>query len=623
MGRNKGTNSYSNNYEPHVAGVLDARTHITGGADNLTKSETWISDDGNIWIREGIRVSVTQDTDSTKNGIYLLLDDDYTQANNWLFIGNNSGGGGGSADSKVYVTTFNFRNVIDGNRSVTLEEQDELNNIVNKYASQYVVLYRLYSDLDTIVSWGVVRATTNYEGISYFYVEDDHSRYRMTYEQDSYTFLVKKLDDIYKTSLTFKDINNNDEYTTEQKQEVSNIINEANRGKIILYHQMYVGSYGVLSGELKVAYTGNEEITFSIAQPNGDTKYYSPNGSTSGTYWKVWTVEGKPTVVTLNTTGMLKRGRTSTLTLNSSDVNKLVQLVNNKSNYANCIITYCGVEDTSSPNWQERVILNHTGSIYPPMDDEETNYNFWLSFISGNEARVFYFDISLTIPVDGSSPTAVANIIKEKKFGSDTTIKQLTTDSLFKYGRGEVISISSEDKEILASLFSGGYSKIALFYNYNGNIGGGNSYSAAVNVSGLLEGSFTRAGSKDLTLTVAAEGMVYKEILTYNTSLSTWITKQDPVICTEEIEADVTNGGYWYDRKTGFVQQWGRISISTSGTQITFRKTMQFGLSFTATPLITNNSAIIEVVTLSGSTAVVKADVDCQIYWHVIGYAPE
>ena len=137
MGRNKGTNSYSNNYEPHVAGVLDARTHITGGADNLTKSETWISDDGNIWIREGIRVSVTQDTDSTKNGIYLLLDDDYTQANNWLFIGNNSGG---STDSKVYVTTINFGNFID-DQSVTPAIQTEFENIINKWEQGYAVLY--------------------------------------------------------------------------------------------------------------------------------------------------------------------------------------------------------------------------------------------------------------------------------------------------------------------------------------------------------------------------------------------------------------------------------------------------------------------------------------------------
>lgn len=621
MGRNKGTNSYSNNYEPHVAGVLDARTHITGGADNLTKSETWVSDDGNIWIREGIRVSVTQDTDSTKNGIYLLLDDDYTQANNWLFIGSNSGGG--STDSKVYETTFNFRNAIDGNRTITPEEQDELNNILNKYANQYVVLYKLYSDLDSIVFWGVVRALTNYEGISYFYVEDGYSRYRITYEQDSYTLFVKKLDDIYKTSLTFKDINNNDEYTTEQKKEVSNIISEANKGKIILYRQYYFGSYGVMSGELKVAYNGNEEITFSIIQTNGDTKYYSPSGVNSGTYWKVWTVEGKPTVVTLNTTGMLKRGRTSTLTLGSSDVNKLVQLVSNKSNYANCIITYCGVEDTSSPNWQERVILNHTGSIYPPMDDEETNYNFWLSFISGNEARVFYFDISLTIPVDGSSPTAVASTIKEKKFGSDTTIKQLTTDGLFKYGRGEVISISPEDREILVSLFNGGYKKTALFYTYDGNIGGGNSYSAAVNVSGLLSGSFTAGGSRDLTLTVAAEGMVYKEILTYNSSLGTWTTKQDPVICTEEIEADVKNNGYWWDKKTGFVQQWGRVNAKAEGTTITLTKPMQFTLSATASPGTNSNNAIVQIFSTSGTSLVVKPDIDCTVYWHVIGYATE
>ena len=749
--RNYGTNVYSNNFEPQVNGVLDARTKIEGPASDLILDSTWTSKDGKQWACAGLVVAVTNDPDDNKNGLYLLLDDDYSLTSNWKFIGSDvdlsskqdvlvsgqniktingnsilgpgnleiQGGGsavtvddalsttstnpvqnkvvtekintkqdtlvsgtsiktvnnvsllgsgnidipkgdkgdtgatgtdgitptigdngnwflgstdtgkpsrgekGDNADNKVYVTTFNFRNAIDGNRSVTPEEQDELNNIVNKYASQYVVLYRLYSDLDSIVSWGVVRATTNYEGISYFYIEDDYSRYRITYEQDSYTLLVNKLDDIYKTSLTFKDINNNDEYTAQQKQEVSNIISEANKGKIILYRQTYINSYGVLSGELKVAYTGNEEITFSIAQPNGDTKYYSPNGSNSGTYWKVWTVEGKPTIVTLNTTGMLKRGRTSTLTLNSSDVNKLVQLVNNKSNYANCIITYCGVEDTSSSNWQERVILNHTGNIYPPMDDEETNYDFWLSFISGNEARVFYFDISLTIPVDGSSPTAVASIIKEKKFGSDTTIKQLTTDSLFKYGRGEVISMSSEDKEILVSLFNSGYKKTALFYTYDGNIGGGNSYSAAVNVSGLLSSSFTGAGSKDLTLTVAAEGMVYKEILTYNTLLSTWTTKQDPVVCTEEIEADVKNNGYWWDKKTGFVQQWGRVAAKAEGTTITLAKPMQFTLSATATPGTNSNNIILQIFSTSGTQLVVKPDTDCTVYWHVIGYATE
>ena len=749
--RNYGTNVYSNNFEPQVNGVLDARTKIEGPASDLTLDSTWTSKDGKQWACAGLVVAVTNDPDDNKNGLYLLLDDDYSLTSNWKFIGSDvdlsskqdvlvsgqniktingnsilgsgnleiQGGGsavtvddalstistnpvqnkvitekintkqdllvsgtsiktvnntsllgsgnidipkgdkgdtgatgadgitptigdngnwflgstdtgkpsrgekGDDASNLVYVTTINFGQFIDDS-TVTSTIQTEFENIISKWKQGYVILYHSTNSDGSNTYDVLLTERDEYTGWYEFHITNNSIKYSIKWDEGDSNIILTEETEFYKINLNFSIITNNKEYTSGEKAEVNRIINNAKNNKKIYFKTTHNSvSSSIMSGIVNVSYNGNEEITFSIVQPNGDIKYYSPNGSNSGTYWKVWTVEGKPTIVTLNTTGMLKRGRTSTLTLNSSDVNKLVQLVNNKSNYANCIITYCGVEDTSSSDWQERVILNHTGSIYPPMDDEETNYNFWLSFISGNEARVFYFDISLTIPVDGSSPTAVASIIKEKKFDSDTTIKQLTTDSLFKYGRGEVISISSEDKEILVSLFSGGYSKIALFYNYNGNIGGGNSYSAAVNVSGLLEGSFTGAGSKDLTLTVAAEGMVYKEILTYNTSLNTWITKQDPVICTEEIEADVKNNGYWWDKKTGFIQQWGRVSASADGTTITFTKPMQYALSATATPGINSNNVIVQIFSVTPTQITVKPDIDCVVYWHVIGYATE
>lgn len=749
--RNYGTNVYSNNFEPQVNGVLDARTKIEGPASDLTLDSTWTSKDGKQWACAGLVVAVTNDPDDNKNGLYLLLDDDYSLTSNWKFIGSNvdlsskqdvlvsgqniktingnsilgsgnleiQGGGsavtvddtlsttstnpvqnkvitekintkqdllvsgtsiktvnntsllgsgnidipkgdkgdtgatgadgitptigdngnwflgstdtgkpsrgekGDDASNLVYVTTINFGQFID-DFTVTSTIQTEFENIISKWKQGYVILYHSTNSDGSNTYDVLLTERDEYTGWYEFHITNNSIKYSIKWDEGDSNIILTEETEFYKTNLNFSIITNNKEYTSGEKTEVSKIINNARNNKKIYFKTIHNSVYSsIISGIANVSYDGNEEITFSIVQPNGDIKYYSPNGSNSGTYWKVWTVEGKPTIVTLNTTGMLKRGRTSTLTLNSSDVNKLVQLVSNKSNYANCIITYCGVEDASSSNWQERVILNHTGSIYPPMDDEETNYNFWLSFISGNEARVFYFDISLTIPVDGSSPTAVASIIKEKKFGSDTTIKQLTTDSLFKYGRGEVISISSEDKEILVSLFNGGYKKTALFYTYDGNIGGGNSYSAAVNVSGLLSSSFTAAGSNDLTLTVAAEGMVYKEILTYNTSLNTWTTKQDPVICTEEIEADVKNNGYWWDKKTGFVQQWGRVAAKAEGTTITLAKPMQFTLSATATPGTNSNNIILQIFSTSGTQLVVKPDTDCTVYWHVIGYATE
>lgn len=456
--RNYGTNVYSNNFEPQVNGVLDARTKIEGPASDLTLDSTWTSKDGKQWACAGLVVSVVNDPENSKNGLYLLLDDDYSQTSNWKFIG---------------------------------------------------------SDVD-----------------------------------------LSSKQDVLVSGQNIKTINGNS----------------------------LLGS-------------GNLEI-----QGGGSS------------------ITVEPTVITLNTTGMLDRERKTLLTLDPSDANKLAQLVSNESNYANCIITYCGLNATSSSDWRERVALNYTGDIFPPSQSQETKYNFWLSFTSSIELEVYYFEIQLTIPAGGGSPTATASVLTKS---SDITIKQLTTDSLFKYGRGEVISISSEDREILVSLFNGGYKKTALFYTYDGNFGGGNSYSAAVNVSGLLSSSFTAAGSNDLTLTVAAEGMMYKEILTYNTLTNTWTTKQDPVVCTEEIEADVKKTGYWWDRKTGFIIQWGVTDvIGETNTTAKFPKPMDFLFNATATPGANNNSAILQIGVVNQALHI-RSDVNCTVFWQAIGRATE
>jgi hypothetical protein len=85
--RNYGTNVYSNNFEPQVNGVLDARTKIEGPASDLTLDSTWTSKDGKQWACAGLVVSVVNDPENSKNGLYLLLDDDYSQTSNWKFIG--------------------------------------------------------------------------------------------------------------------------------------------------------------------------------------------------------------------------------------------------------------------------------------------------------------------------------------------------------------------------------------------------------------------------------------------------------------------------------------------------------------------------------------------------------
>lgn len=556
--RNYGTNVYSNNFEPQVNGVLDARTKIEGPASDLTLNSTWTSKDGKQWACAGLVVSVINDPEDSKNGLYLLLDDDYSQTSNWKFIGSDVDL---SSKQDVLVSGQNIK-TINGNSllgSGNLEIQgggssitvdDTLSTTSTNPVQNKVITEKINTKQDSLVSGTSIKT-------------------------------------INSTSLLGS----------------GNIsIPKGDKGD--------KGDAGI---------NGTNGITPTIGS-NGNWFLGSEDTGKPSRGEKGDTAEVEPTVITLNTTGMLDRERKTLLTLDPSDANKLAQLVSNESNYANCIITYCGLNATSSSDWRERVALNYTGDIFPPSQSQETKYDFWLSFTSSIELEVYYFKIQLTIPAGGGSPTATASVLTKS---SDITIKRLTTNGLFKYGRGEEVSISSEDKEILVSLFGGGYKNAILLYAYDGLITGGNSYSTAVNVSGLLDGTFSDGNGDDLTLTTAAEGMVYKEILTYDKTLSTWTTKQDPVVCTEEIEADVKKNGYWWDRKTGFIIQWGTINVTNETTAtVVLPKPINFLFNATATPGANNNSAILQIGVVA-QNLYIKADVSCTVFWQAIGSATE
>ena len=556
--RNYGTNVYSNNFEPQVNGVLDARTKIEGPASDLTLNSTWTSKDGKQWACAGLVVSVVNDPENSKNGLYLLLDDDYSQTSNWKFIGSDVDL---SSKQDVLVSGQNIK-TINGNSllgSGNLEIQgggssitvdDTLSTTSTNPVQNKVITEKINTKQDSLVSGTSIKT-------------------------------------INSTSLLGS----------------GNIsIPKGDKGE--------QGDAGI---------NGTNGITPTIGS-NGNWFLGSEDTGKPSRGEKGDTAEVEPTVITLNTTGMLDRERKTLLTLDPSDANKLAQLVSNESNYANCIITYCGLNATSSSDWRERVALNYTGDIFPPSQSQETKYDFWLSFTSSIELEVYYFEIQLTIPAGGGSPTATASVLTKS---SDITIKRLTTNGLFKYGRGEEVSISSEDKEILVSLFGGGYKNAILLYAYNGLITGGNSYSVTVNASGLLDGTFSDGNGDDLTLTAAAGGMVFKEILTYDTSLKTWTTKQDPVVCTEEIEADVKKTGYWWDRKTGFIIQWGATDvISETNTTAKFPKPMDFLFNATATPGANNNSAILQIGVVN-QALYIRSDVNCTVFWQAIGRATE
>lgn len=471
--RNYGTNVYSNNFEPQVNGVLDARTKIEGPASDLTLNSTWTSKDGKQWACAGLVVSVVNDPENSKNGLYLLLDDDYSQTSNWKFIGSDVDL---SSKQDVLVSGQNIK-TINGNSllgSGNLEIQgggssitvdDTLSTTSTNPVQNKVITEKINTKQDSLVSGTSIKT-------------------------------------INSTSLLGS----------------GNIsIPKGDKGD--------KGDAGI---------NGTNGITPTIGS-NGNWFLGSEDTGKPSRGEKGDTAEVEPTVITLNTTGMLNRERKTLLTLDPSDANKLAQLVSNESNYANCIITYCGLNATSPSDWRERerVALNYTGNIFPPLQSQETRYYFWLSFTSSIELEVYSFEIQLIIPAGGGSPTATANVLTKS---SDITNKRLTTN---------------------------------------------------------------------------------------DTSLKTWTTKQDPVVCTEEIEADVKKTGYWWDRKTGFIIQWGTTDvISETNTTAKFPKPMNFLFNATATPGANNNSAILQIG-VGNQALYIRSDANCTVFWQAIGKATE
>lgn len=161
--RNLGTNNYSNNFEPQVNGVLDARTKIEGPASNLLLTDTWKSSDGNVWLPIGIRVSVVDDPDATKNGVYMLLKKDYTKQENWLQLGANSN------SSSVFIVDpikLNIGTIMDNyykevENMSTASQMEELLDIINAYKDGRPIVYADETNMDATFRFGVLNITAS------------------------------------------------------------------------------------------------------------------------------------------------------------------------------------------------------------------------------------------------------------------------------------------------------------------------------------------------------------------------------------------------------------------------------------------------------------------------------
>lgn len=91
MARAKGLLGIPQNFEPEIASAFDARANVPTKAD-LTIASNWTANDGGSYLYNGMTVTVAEDTTSSNNGIYILLDaDNITDINSWQQVGEGAG----------------------------------------------------------------------------------------------------------------------------------------------------------------------------------------------------------------------------------------------------------------------------------------------------------------------------------------------------------------------------------------------------------------------------------------------------------------------------------------------------------------------------------------------------
>ena len=130
MSRERGTFNFAATFEVLKKAPLDA-SMIVGTYSDLTNTATWEDSDGLVWLFDGKIVSVSNDPNSSNDGLYYLSDaDNYTSTSSWVKIGSATGatlndiqniGTGVGVFSGITGTSALLRSIVgSGNTDVSL-----------------------------------------------------------------------------------------------------------------------------------------------------------------------------------------------------------------------------------------------------------------------------------------------------------------------------------------------------------------------------------------------------------------------------------------------------------------------------------------------------------------------
>lgn len=153
MARIKGQANYASNFEVLKQAPLDSRTVVSEYSD-LTKKTTWQDVDGNVWLYDGLTVTVPGDGNAV---VYVLVDkDNYTNAASWVELG-------ASAMSAIQETLKKKANLVNGKVSANeLPIATSLGNPNNAtIPSTFAVNEAINNKIVGLLNWRGVKDTTD------------------------------------------------------------------------------------------------------------------------------------------------------------------------------------------------------------------------------------------------------------------------------------------------------------------------------------------------------------------------------------------------------------------------------------------------------------------------------
>lgn len=284
MSRKKGLFEFSGNFDPLIDSALDARL-IVDEIASLTDSDYWKASDGLVYTYKGMIVAVVDDPDSENNGIYVLLDDDYQDINNW----SKSGSGGVSTGG--------------GSASASIESFLELDDVPNSYIGKagYVTIVNSSEDgLDFIPFIGGPSGSFDFDSLSAsFYTNPEPTPDKVGGIEANTTFTMKSMSEMW-DMLLYPDANptitgpsvaftSNAKALEEIGQTLTiNFTATFNQGSI---NPQYGASASERSGLPNTyTYTGPGLPPTVVSSSLSDSQSVTPHVVTAGTTNQKWTV---------------------------------------------------------------------------------------------------------------------------------------------------------------------------------------------------------------------------------------------------------------------------------------------------------------------------------------------